>query len=261
VSARDRLVDAYRAWLVSRACDVTDASVNRSALVVAPHPDDETLGCGAVIARKRAAGTTVRVLIASDGRHSGGSEASATLGEQRQRECVEACRRLGVPGEFVQFLGLEDGTLKDVHDLAERVGRAVERAAPDDLFVPCVRDEHPDHRALAAAITAAVADLPIQPEIVAYPVWFWSRAAWVDEGDAALRRRLAPFWRPVSFGIRSELVTIETDGFLAQKRAALAAHSSQLESADGSDRGTFAAPWLARFFRREELFVRMTRGS
>jgi LmbE family N-acetylglucosaminyl deacetylase len=257
----DRLGDAYRAWLVSRACDVTDASTRRSALVVAPHPDDETLGCGAVIARKRAAGTKVRVLVVSDGRHSGGAGAPATLGEQRQRECLEACRRLGVPGDCVEFLGLEDGTLSSVPDLPERVGRVVERAAPDDLFVPCQRDEHPDHRALAAAVAAASADLRIQPEIVAYPVWFWSRHAWVDEGDTALRRRLAPFWRPVSFGIRSELVKVATDGFLAEKRAALAAHASQMQPADGSRRGAFAAPWLARFFQREELFVRMTRVS
>jgi len=49
------------------ARDDTATSAARSALVLAPHPDDETLGCGATILRKRAAGTPVHVLIVTDG--------------------------------------------------------------------------------------------------------------------------------------------------------------------------------------------------
>src|SRR3954464_13432525 len=62
-----------RAWstaVAMRARDVTQRSAAASCIVFAPHPDDETLGCGATIHRKRDAGTAVHVVIASDGRRS-----------------------------------------------------------------------------------------------------------------------------------------------------------------------------------------------
>src|SRR5690349_19075047 len=72
------LAVAARPLLLSRAEDVTSQAAARSCLVLAPHPDDETLGCGATIMRKRAAGTPVHVVIATDGRHSlASSELSA----------------------------------------------------------------------------------------------------------------------------------------------------------------------------------------
>ena len=59
-----------RPLLLSRAEDVTSRTAARSCLVLAPHPDDETLGCGATIMRKLVTGASVRVVIATDGRHS-----------------------------------------------------------------------------------------------------------------------------------------------------------------------------------------------
>src|SRR3954452_22419232 len=63
----------HKRWFTAvaqRADDVTERSASASCIVFAPHPDDETLGCGATIHRKRANGTTVHVVIASDGRRS-----------------------------------------------------------------------------------------------------------------------------------------------------------------------------------------------
>ena len=53
-----------RQLLLSRAEDMTPETATRSCLVLAPHPDDETLGCGATIMRKLAAGTSVQIVIA-----------------------------------------------------------------------------------------------------------------------------------------------------------------------------------------------------
>jgi hypothetical protein len=59
-----------RPSLLSRAKEVTSKPATRSCVVPGPHPDDETLGCGATIMRKIVTGTPVEVVIATDGRHS-----------------------------------------------------------------------------------------------------------------------------------------------------------------------------------------------
>ena len=60
----------WRRAVVLSAQDDTRASEGRRCLVIAPHPDDETIACGATITRKRAAGTPVTVLVVADGRYA-----------------------------------------------------------------------------------------------------------------------------------------------------------------------------------------------
>jgi len=85
-------------------------------LVIAPHMDDESLGCGLLLAshpRKE----SLHVLFVTDGSHSpeharGASESSRReLAQIREREAREAAAVFGLPPANVEFLGLEDGTL------------------------------------------------------------------------------------------------------------------------------------------------------
>src|ERR1700751_5264173 len=81
-----------RPLLLSRAEDVTSQTATRSCLVLAPHPDDETLGCGATIMRKLAAGTPVQVIIAADGNWYRSSKLSVdAVNEIREEEARRAC--------------------------------------------------------------------------------------------------------------------------------------------------------------------------
>src|SRR4051812_6496913 len=83
-------------------------------LVVAPHPDDEALGCGGVIALLRQAGISVHVIVASDGAasHPGSkTHPPPVLGELRRAEAEAGCRLLGVPTDDVTFLGFPDGVV------------------------------------------------------------------------------------------------------------------------------------------------------
>src|SRR3954471_22274206 len=99
----------HKRWFTAvaqRAYDVTERSAAASCIVFAPHPDDETLGCGATIHRKREAGTAVHVVIASDGRRPQAPDLIAPdeLARIRAREALDACMTLGVAAEDVHQL-------------------------------------------------------------------------------------------------------------------------------------------------------------
>jgi len=228
-SLRPQLRELHRRVLVARAHDITRDSAARSALVLAPHPDDETIGCGATIARKVAHGTPVQVVVATDGDHPG-----------RRDECAEACRRLGLDAGALHLLGLPDGALAGHRvELDAALQEATARFRPDEVIAPFAVDAHPDHRALAAAAQRLHA-----PTMLSYPVWFWNRWAWVDGATSRRRQDAALVWRPVAatFSLRPRVV--RTGGYLAHKRNALAAHTSQ----------ALDPAWLAMFFGSEELF-------
>jgi LmbE family N-acetylglucosaminyl deacetylase len=90
----------------------------RRVLVVAPHPDDESLGCGGLIATLAWKGAAFRFVFVTDGgashRHSQ-SWPRPRLAARREAEATEALRRLGVGAETRLFLGLADAAMPSAH--------------------------------------------------------------------------------------------------------------------------------------------------
>jgi LmbE family N-acetylglucosaminyl deacetylase len=110
-------------------------------LVLAPHPDDEVLGCGGVLAQAAATGSEVRVVILTGGQAQGEAE-------QRRAESAEAARRLGLPEPLM--LDLADRSLTpDDSELAERIRTLLLEVRPRIVLVPSPAEVHPDHRAVA----------------------------------------------------------------------------------------------------------------
>jgi LmbE family N-acetylglucosaminyl deacetylase len=112
-------------------------------LVIAPHPDDEVLGCGGTIARCAAAGTTVHVAIVTTGRSPRFDEESVT---RVRAEAEKAHTLLGVAE--AHFLDLPAAELDGVThaELNEAIGGLVNRVRPKTLFLPFVGDIHLDHQ-------------------------------------------------------------------------------------------------------------------
>ena len=139
----------------------------RRALVLAAHPDDESLGCGGTIAVMRAHGAQVTVAYATDGEATIGATADRkTTGAARRAEAVRACAALGV--EDVEFWELPDGGLAgDLPALSRNVTGAVARTDPDAIFVPWFFDGHHDHRALSEAVQAT----DPEAELWGYETW------------------------------------------------------------------------------------------
>jgi LmbE family N-acetylglucosaminyl deacetylase len=123
-----------------------------SVLAVAPHFDDEVLGCGGLLAQLTAAGAVARVLFLTDG--GGGGEAVAdreAYSRRRYEEGSRACEVLGLAG--CDCLGLPDGALDQHLDaVASGLRRALLTQRPDLLLVPSPLELSRDHRAAFAAL-------------------------------------------------------------------------------------------------------------
>ncbi len=227
-------------------------------LVVAPHPDDETIGAGALIARAAADGVEVRVLVVSDGGASHSSLDRSALVERRQAETIEACARLGVASDSVRFLGLPD---QDVAGHRAQVFDALASHRDVRWVVgPSGRDANPDHRATAAAIIETFGRSG-GPGLLWYPVWYWHRWAWMDPRRSRVIRAGQLLTGPVAALASTATVTLEDPEALASKAHALDAYSSQL-SGHEDDPGSLDPSVVARARRSPELLftVRGTDG-
>lgn len=139
-------------------------SASSRLLVVAPHPDDETLACGVLIQRVLAAGGRVRVLLLTDGddnpwpqrwlerRWTIDAASRCRWGRRRRGEVLRALHRLGVPAAALQALGWPDMGLTarlrdDMAATRAAVAEAVDDFAPTLLALPALGDRHPDHAA------------------------------------------------------------------------------------------------------------------
>ena len=117
-------------------------------LVLAPHPDDEVIGCGGLIARHLLAGRQVRVVVVTDG---------AEAGDPAMRE-EESRRALAHLGDVVpEFLRFRDRHLDEERDaLSGRIRELLSEFKPDLIAVPSPVEIHPDHFALARAFCELV---------------------------------------------------------------------------------------------------------
>jgi len=125
----------------------------KNVMVVAPHPDDETLGCGGTLLRLAAEGVQTHWVIMTKMTRGGGWTAAAM--RRREGEIAAVRRALGFAS--VDALGFPAGGL-DAVPLKETVAAlsaAFTRVKPELLFVPGSQDAHSDHRSAFAACSAA----------------------------------------------------------------------------------------------------------
>ena len=194
-------------------------------LVVAPHPDDETIANGLLIQHVHEAGGTVRVLLLTDGdnnpwpqrwlerRWSIGTAERARWGRRRRAEIAEALHRLDVPATALQPLGWPDMGMLDCLLQPDRAALAELAAAlggfaPGLVALPALGDRHPDHGAAHVLLRMALAAADLSPTLFGYLVH--GR----DDGQPTFEQPGTP-------------------GQQAAKRQALAAYASQLALSGG----------------------------
>ena len=237
--------DAAQAAFRSLPMAALDAIVPGTALILAPHADDESLGCGGLIAASCAAGRPPLVVIVTDGvgSHPGSPSWPADrLRRTREAEAQAAVALLGLPAGRLSFLRLPDTRSPRDGPEFERAVATLSALADaqrcDTVLSTWRHDPHCDHdsawmmgRALARRNRLA---------LLAYPVWGWLLAA-----DALLDGGPPVGWR------------LDITPHLPDKQAAIRAHRTQYGDLITDDPDGFRLPdaLLAVFAAPYEVFL------
>jgi LmbE family N-acetylglucosaminyl deacetylase len=199
-------------------CDPNTLRAN-SVVVIAPHPDDESLGCGGLISLLAARGSTFHTVFITDG---GASHPNSRLWprcrlvRQREKEAASALSQLGIGEQSRTFLRLRDSETPKLSE-ADRgaalshLTRIFRSACPDLVLMPWRRDPHCDHRESWRLAKAAIAHAQNTPRVFEYAIW-------LDE-----------LGQPEDFPRPREVQSMKLDVRLSlrAKRAAISAHLTQ----------------------------------
>jgi LmbE family N-acetylglucosaminyl deacetylase len=228
-----------------------------STVVIAPHPDDESLGCGGLISLLVDFGLPVRVVIVSDG--VGSHRNSKTFPQERlrtvrQQEAIEAVETLGVKQESLAFLNLPDQHVpfSGLDGFSEAVDACVgamtaREFIPETIVLPWRRDPHCDHESSWQIGQAASVTLERSIRTLEYTIWLAELGEpheWPDEGEVQA-------WR------------VDISTVLDRKRAAIACHRSQTTDLIDDDPSGFrlSPETLTRFDVPWEIYLEPRHGQ
>jgi LmbE family N-acetylglucosaminyl deacetylase/glycosyltransferase involved in cell wall biosynthesis len=140
----------------------------RRVLVLAPHPDDETLGCGGSLIKHVQAGDPVQVLFITRG--SRGGFMASVSGEEyaslREKEALQAGTLLGI--RDMVFWSYEDRGCQGQPDLQRKLEEAILKHQPELIYAPSPGELHPDHQAVAHALWRCLQNHPMDADILFY---------------------------------------------------------------------------------------------
>ena len=234
------------AWALRRRSAPYPIENDRTVLVVAPHQDDGSLGCGGMILLKRLEGGAVRVVYLTDGAASHPGHPflrPAELARLRRSEAQVATAILGVDQAQLVFLALPDGTLdklngSDRRAAVERIAAALLVFPPEEVFLPYRRDGSSEHEGGFLLVREALAAAELSPRLFEYPVWAW----W-----SPLR-----LLRPLLFARR--VWRVDHSGYETAKAAAVAAYASQTQPTPPWTEPVLSAEFVAAFTPAIEYF-------
>jgi len=242
-----RRYNAFASFRYTLRCTGQSVEPNiKTALIVAPHPDDETLGCGGLIALKRAMHATVAVVFLTDGSRSHGPcppMGTDQLIAARKQEATAAMDVLGVAPSELHFLDFPDGELGRLPSdlelaLLDRLTKIIQKYRPAEIYVTHGCDRLPDHEAGYRLTREASNSSGVESRLVQYPMWMM----WLGIFGLGLRRGDLVGARRVA--IRS---------VLHKKRQAIQRYRSQHE--------TLPTGFVARFLLPYEVFFDAAEAS
>lgn len=218
-------------------------------LIIAPHQDDETLGCGGTIYLMQKWGIPVTVIFVSDGSMSHPNSKKypkEKLVELREQESIHALAILGINREQISFMRMKDSQLphsgsEDFESAVQTFTEMLSRLQPETIFVPWERDPHQDHRATWQITDQAMKRVGFTIRRLEYFIWLWERAS----ADDLPTSKDGKIWQ-------ADIASAKD-----YKKSAIAAHVSQTTSLiDDDPEGFMLSPEvLAHFDSDTEIFL------
>lgn len=240
--------------------------LGRPAIVFAPHPDDETLGCGGTIIRKLAQGAKVEVVFITDGSHSHDALPAKELARIRHAEALKACEMLGLGEQRVSFLDLEDGLLAQ-HETEALAGinTILKGSEANEVFVTHRDEPSLDHAIANRVVLRAIRELERPMTVWEYPIWYWNCWPWIRLEQGSWRHPYA-YAMAMARGFPKLAsnacnCAVDVSQQLNVKRAALAQHCTQVTRYNGKPSWTILSDlaqgrFLEMLFQPQELFLR-----
>ena len=263
---RKQLSSALWNRMIHNSEELSALQLKQDAVIFAPHQDDETLGCGGTIIKKRHAGADVYIIFTTDGRHSHDQiMPQKELAALRREEAVAAAKVLGVSEENIDFLRYEDGRLQS-HSAAARdkIVNLLTEIKPAEVFVPYQYDGPADHEATRQIVLDALDEVRNNVKVYEYPVWFWHNWPWVSVpfNNKSETKQIVLNSLSARFGVRMVREfhqSVFIGDVLDQKRSALSKHQSQMTRLKADPRSLTLqdvsnGEWVVLFFQDYELF-------
>ena len=230
--------------------------MKNGTVVFAPHPDDEVLACGGLIAKRLNEGYNVSVVFITDGRNAlkeiGVDQPSPTeFRKIRRKEAICAAEILGLNSANLFFFDIEDGSLQDHEEsVRRRIVNMLGKGVPREVYFPQGKEFHADHRATNRLVRVAVGTLHHRPIMCEYAI------AW--RYPLNLLAHLRPDKTSsllLSMIIGRRIIRINIAEFLALKKRAVEQYESQFQVMfPNQKRPALERPFVQRFLRDEEVF-------
>jgi LmbE family N-acetylglucosaminyl deacetylase len=266
---KNTLAGYFRKKFKAKSTAYNTSDLGKSALIIAPHFDDETLGCGGIIAKKKLADASIKIVFMTDGTQSHSKHTEKEkLSLQRREEAYKACGELGINRDDIIVLDFTDSLLeKGITEAELKLKEIVEDFKPNEFFIPSEKEPwifSGDHIATTRICINVLKDYKDEITIYEYPIWYWYSYPWVSL-PFKLKKTTISIFRHSMNGIwgmgllRHFNCYVELDGVKELKRNALDQHESQMKSQNSKEQwntlaGVSNGEFLNCFFYEYEVF-------
>jgi len=222
--------------------------LSQRLLIIAPHMDDEILGCGGSILLHEDK-SQIHCVYATDGSRSPApllpwtGSIDSNIVEIRRREALRVMQEVGVPQENLVFMNFPDGALsRNIREFRSRLGDEIARIDPSIVLAPFRYDLHSDHVAANRCARAILSRENRDRSLLEYIVYYRWRL--IGSGDV---RSMIP---------ASKFLTINTKSVAARKSSAIRRYRSQTETpSDWQDQPILTAKNIADRCGEDESFL------